>query len=159
MNIATWLAELELVVMCSWGKPLWGKQSSQPGLCNLLCYKQWLCPYLYHKCNPSPELCSHNPTPTNHLAPPPLTLIDVWTLPQLKHNNVLVGVGTPLDTTASHHDVYGNMCSGYQYVLALAFNNAFVIPLVKMWPGGTPHVVIRPLNLSLDWLLKKAFYD
>ena len=38
---------------------------------------------------------------------------------------MLVSVGTPLDTTASHHEVYGNMCSGFQHVSALAFNNAF----------------------------------
>ena len=63
---------------------------------------------------------------------------------------MLVGVGSPLDTTASHHDVYGNMCSGFQHVSALAFNNAFVIQLVKMWPGGALDVMIRLLNLSLD---------
>ena len=33
---------------------------------------------------------------------------------------------------------------------ALAFNNAFVIQLVKMWPGGALDVMIRLLNLSLD---------
>ena len=61
-----------------------------------------------------------------------------------------MGVDTPLDSTASHHDVYGNMCSGFQHVSALAFNNVFVIQLAKMWPDGTLDVVIRLLNLSLD---------
>ena len=72
----------------------------------------------------------------------------MWTHPQLKHNNVLVSVGTQLNTTASHHDVYGNMCSGFQHVSALAFNNAFVIQLAKIWPGGTLDVVVRLLKID-----------
>ena len=28
------------------------------------------------------------------------------------------------------------------FLLALASNNQFIIKLVKMWPGGTPHVVV-----------------
>jgi len=39
--------------------------------------------------------------------------------------------------------------------LALASNNAFIIKLVKMWPGGTPHVVVGTLKISLDRLTKQ----
>ena len=41
------------------------------------------------------------------------------------------------------------------FLLALASNNAFIIKLVKMWPGGTPHVVVGTLKISLDRLKKK----
>ena len=34
--------------------------------------------------------------------------------------------------------------------LILASNNAFIIKLVKMWPGGTFHVVVGTLKISLD---------
>ena len=46
-------------------------------------------------------------TPTKHFAPPPLSVINVWTLSHVKHNNVLVGV--PLETIGCH-DVYGSVC-------------------------------------------------
>ena len=32
------------------------------------------------------------------------------------------------------------------FLSALASNNAFIIKLVKMWPGGAPHVVVRTLR-------------
>ena len=32
----------------------------------------------------------------------------------------------------------------------LPSNNQFIIKLVKMWPGGTPHVVVGTLKISLD---------
>ena len=32
------------------------------------------------------------------------------------------------------------------FLLASAFNNAFVVKLVKMWLGGAPHVVVRTLR-------------
>ena len=38
------------------------------------------------------------------------------------------------------------------FLSALASNNAFIIKLVKMWPGGTPLVVIGTLKISLDQL-------
>ena len=41
------------------------------------------------------------------------------------------------------------------FLLALASNNQFIIKLVKMWPGGTPHVVVRTLKISLDRLKKQ----
>ena len=41
------------------------------------------------------------------------------------------------------------------FLSALASNNAFIIKLVKMWPGGTLHVVVRTLKISLNRLLKK----
>ena len=31
------------------------------------------------------------------------------------------------------------------FLSALASNNQFIIKLVKMWPGGTPHVVVGTL--------------
>ena len=34
----------------------------------------------------------------------------------------------------------------HQFLLALQFT----IKLVKMWPGGTPHVVVGTLKISLD---------
>ena len=33
--------------------------------------------------------------------------------------------------------------SNPHFLSALASNNQFIIKLVKMWPGGTPHVVGR----------------
>ena len=33
---------------------------------------------------------------------------------------------------------------------ALTSNNQFIIKLVKMWPGRTPHVVVGTLKISLD---------
>ena len=39
---------------------------------------------------------------------------------------------------------------------ALTSNNQFIIKLVKMWPGGTLHVVVGTLKISLDRLKKKA---
>ena len=41
------------------------------------------------------------------------------------------------------------------FLLALPSNNQFIIKLVKMWPGGTPHVVVGTLKISLDQLKKK----
>ena len=38
------------------------------------------------------------------------------------------------------------------FLLALPSNNQFIIKLVKMWPGGTPHVVVGTLKISLDRL-------
>ena len=38
------------------------------------------------------------------------------------------------------------------FLLALASNNQFIIKLVKMWPGGTLHVVVGTLKVSLDRL-------
>ena len=40
------------------------------------------------------------------------------------------------------------------FLSALASNNQFIIKLVMMWPGGTPHVVVRTLKISLDRLTK-----
>ena len=42
-----------------------------------------------------------------------------------------------------------------RFLLALAFNNQFLIKLVKMWPGGTLHVVVGTLKISADQLKKK----
>ena len=41
------------------------------------------------------------------------------------------------------------------FLSALPSNNQFIIKLVKMWPGGTPHVVVGTLKISLDRLKKK----
>ena len=41
------------------------------------------------------------------------------------------------------------------FLSALTSNNQFIIKLVKMWPGGTPHVVVGTLKMSLDRLKKK----
>ena len=41
------------------------------------------------------------------------------------------------------------------FLSALTSNNQFIIKLVKMWPGGTPHVVVGTLKISLDRLKKK----
>ena len=41
---------------------------------------------------------------------------------------------------------------------ALPFNNQFIIKLVKMWPGGTPHVVVGTLKISLDRLKKQKLH-
>ena len=41
------------------------------------------------------------------------------------------------------------------FLSALASNNAFIIKLVKMWPGGTLDVVVGTLKISLDRLKKK----
>ena len=41
------------------------------------------------------------------------------------------------------------------FLSALASNNQFIIKLVKMWSGGTPHVVVGTLKISLDQLEKK----
>ena len=38
------------------------------------------------------------------------------------------------------------------FLSALASNNQFIIKLVKMWPGGTLHVVVGTLKISLDQL-------
>ena len=40
------------------------------------------------------------------------------------------------------------------FLSALASNNRFIIKLVKMWPGGTLHVVVGTLKISLDRLKK-----
>ena len=40
------------------------------------------------------------------------------------------------------------------FLSALPSNNQFIIKLVKMWPGGTPHVVVGTLKISLDRLKK-----
>ena len=40
------------------------------------------------------------------------------------------------------------------FLSALASNNQFIIKLVKMWPGGTLHVVVGTLKISLDRLIK-----
>ena len=37
------------------------------------------------------------------------------------------------------------------FLSVLPSNNQFIIKLVKMWPGGTPHVVVGTLKISLDW--------
>ena len=42
------------------------------------------------------------------------------------------------------------------FLSALPSNNQFIIKLVKMWPGGTPHVVVGTLKISLDRLKKKT---
>ena len=36
------------------------------------------------------------------------------------------------------------------FLSALASNNQFIITLVKMWPGGTLHVLVGTLKISLD---------
>ena len=41
------------------------------------------------------------------------------------------------------------------FLSALASNIQFIIKLVKMWPGGTLHVVVGTLKISLDRLKKK----
>ena len=41
------------------------------------------------------------------------------------------------------------------FLSALLSNNQFIVKLVKMWPGGTPHVVVGTLKISLDRLKKK----
>ena len=41
------------------------------------------------------------------------------------------------------------------FLPALASNNQFIIKLVKMWPGGTPDVVVGTLKIGLDQLKKK----
>ena len=40
------------------------------------------------------------------------------------------------------------------FLSALTSNNQFIIKLVKMWPGGTLHVVVGTLKISLDRLKK-----
>ena len=45
------------------------------------------------------------------------------------------------------------------FLSALASNNQFIIKLVKMWPGGTPHVVVGTLKISLDRLKKKKEFS
>ena len=42
-----------------------------------------------------------------------------------------------------------------RFLSALASNNLFIIKLVKMWPGGTLHVVVGTLKMSLDRLKHK----
>ena len=44
------------------------------------------------------------------------------------------------------------------FLSALTFNNVFIIKLVKMWPGKTPDVVVRTLQISLGWLLLLFFF-
>ena len=39
------------------------------------------------------------------------------------------------------------------FLSALPSNNQFIIKLVKMWPGGAPHVVVGTLKISLDQLI------
>ena len=39
---------------------------------------------------------------------------------------------------------------------SLPSNNQFIIKLVKMWPGETPHVVVGTLKISLDQLKKST---
>ena len=41
------------------------------------------------------------------------------------------------------------------FLSALVSNSRFIIKLVKMWPGGTLHVVVGTLKISLDRLEKK----
>ena len=41
------------------------------------------------------------------------------------------------------------------FLSALTSNNQFIIKLVKMWPGGTLHVVVGTLKIRLDRLKKK----
>ena len=41
------------------------------------------------------------------------------------------------------------------FLSALASNNRFIIKLAKMWPGGTLHVVVGTLKISLDRHKKK----
>ena len=41
------------------------------------------------------------------------------------------------------------------FLSALTSNNQFIIKLFKMWPGGTLHVVVGTLKISLDPLKKK----
>ena len=36
------------------------------------------------------------------------------------------------------------------FLSALPSNNQFIIKFVKMWLGGTPHVVVGTLKISLD---------
>ena len=40
------------------------------------------------------------------------------------------------------------------FLSALTSNNQFMIKLVKMWPGGTTHVVVGTLKISLDRHIK-----
>ena len=40
------------------------------------------------------------------------------------------------------------------FLSALASNNQFIIKLVKMWAGGTLHVVVGTLKISLKKFLK-----
>ena len=35
------------------------------------------------------------------------------------------------------------------YLSALPSNSQFIIKLLKMWPGGTPHVVVGTLKIDL----------
>ena len=55
---------------------------------------------------------------------------------------------------AIHYKINDDVC-GFHPVLTRPFNNQFIIKLVKMWPGGTPHVVVGTLKISLDRLKKK----
>ena len=41
------------------------------------------------------------------------------------------------------------------FLSALTSNNQFIIKLVKMLPGGAPHVVVGTLKISLDRLKMK----
>ena len=63
--------------------------------------------------------------------------------PMLRHLNLVVSFGNRQPFTVH---ILGDFPS---FLLALAFNNAFIITLVKIWLRGAPHVV-RTLKLSLD---------
>ena len=43
------------------------------------------------------------------------------------------------------------------FLLALASNNQFIIKLVKMWPGGTLHMVVGTLKKNKKKKHKKEF--
>ena len=42
------------------------------------------------------------------------------------------------------------------FLLAISFHNAFIVRLVKMWPGGTPRVVVRTLKIKLSFFSCKG---
>ena len=58
-------------------------------------------------------------------------------------------------TPHSHQSFTVRILGDFPHFLsALPSNNQFIIKLVKMWLGGTPHVVVGTLKISLDRLKK-----
>ena len=56
-------------------------------------------------------------------------------------------------TFGGHESFTVRILGDFPHILsALPSNNQFIIKLVKMWPGGTPHVVVGTLKISLDRL-------
>ena len=42
-----------------------------------------------------------------------------------------------------------SLSKNWGFLSAFASNNQFIIKLFNMWPGGTPHVVVRTSKISL----------